>query len=77
MKYIKEKKKSTIKHLTILRKYKILLDIKKKINEQIEEKQKEERRWKELFNSIDQTLPAEIKDADELQSKNRNVSRKD
>ena len=42
---------------------------KKKINEQIEEKQKEERRWKELFNSIDQTLPAEIKDADELQRK--------
>ena len=42
---------------------------KKKVNEQIEEKQKEERRWKELFNSIDQTLPAEIKDADELQRK--------
>ena len=42
---------------------------KKKVNEQIEEKQKEERRWKELFNSIDQTLPAEIKDADELQAK--------
>lgn len=42
---------------------------KKKINEQIDEKQKEERRWKELFNSIDQTLPAEIKDADELQRK--------
>ena len=42
---------------------------KKKVNEQIDEKQKEERRWKELFNSIDQTLPAEIKDADELQRK--------
>ena len=42
---------------------------KKKVNEQIEEKQKEERRWKELFNSIDQTLPAQIKDADELQRK--------
>ena len=42
---------------------------KKKINEQIDEKQKEERRWKELFNSIDQTLPAQIKDADELQIK--------
>ena len=42
---------------------------KKKINEQIDEKQKEERRWKELFNSIDQTLPAQIKDADELQRK--------
>ena len=42
---------------------------KKKVNEQIDEKQKEERRWKELFNSIDQTLPAEIKDADELQGK--------
>ena len=40
---------------------------KKKVNEQIDEKQKEERRWKELFNSIDQTFPAEIKDADELQ----------
>ena len=42
---------------------------KKKVNEQIDEKQKEERRWKELFNSIDQTLPAQIKDADELQRK--------
>ena len=42
---------------------------KKRVNEQIDEKQKEERRWKELFNSIDQTLPAEIKDADELQRK--------
>ena len=42
---------------------------KKNVNEKIEEKQKEERRWKELFNSIDQTLPAEIKDADELQAK--------
>ena len=42
---------------------------KKKVNEQIEEKQKEERRWKELFSSIDQTLPAEVKDADELQRK--------
>ena len=42
---------------------------KKKVNEQIEEKQKEERRWKELFSSIDQTLPAEVKDADELQAK--------
>ena len=42
---------------------------KKKVNEQIDEKQKEERRWKELFNSIDQTLPAEVKDANELQAK--------
>ena len=42
---------------------------KKEVNKKIEEKQKQERRFKELFSSIDQTLPAEIRDAEELQAK--------
>ena len=52
-----------------IKKIQSTIRLKKEINQNIEEKQKEERRWKELFSSIDQTLPAEVKDADELQGK--------
>ena len=52
-----------------IKKIQSTIRLKKEINQNIEEKQKEERRWKELFSSIDQTLPTEVKDADELQGK--------
>jgi len=59
-----------------IKKIQSTIRLKKEINKNIEEKQKEERRWKELFSSIDQTLPAEVKDADELQRKIEMLSEK-